>query len=79
MQWISLSLHRSSPMYRRAKLTAAEIKEILHLVPHFEGGSYRRTYESEEKIASAALNTRYTSERHTGPAIYYLLEQDAFS
>ncbi|HEY0307456.1 MAG TPA: cupin domain-containing protein [Acidobacteriaceae bacterium] len=66
-------------MYRHTRLTAAEIKEILHLVPHFEGGSYRRTYESEEKIAPAALDARYTSERHTGTAIYYLLEPGTFS
>jgi hypothetical protein len=63
-------------MYRRARLTASEIKEILHLVPHFEGGSYRRTYESEEKIA---LDGRYKGLRHTGTAIYYLLEPDTFS
>ena len=66
-------------MYRRIRLTADEIKEILHLVPHFEGGSYRRTYESEEKIAQGALDGRYTGERHTGTAIYYLLEPDSFS
>jgi predicted cupin superfamily sugar epimerase len=66
-------------MYRTAKLTAADIKEILHLVPHFEGGYYRRTYESEEMLAPGALGARYSGLRHTGTAIYYLLEPGTFS
>lgn len=66
-------------MYRSAKLNAADIKEILHLEPHFEGGYYRRTYESDDMLAHSALDARYTGPRHTGTAIYYLLEPDTFS
>jgi len=62
-----------------AKLTAKEIKELLHLEPHFEGGWYRRTYESGEMIAAEALDARYAGPRHTGTAIYYLLEPGTFS
>jgi len=62
------------------KITAAEIKEILHLTPHpMEGGWYVRTYESHATIEQRALDLRYSGERHTGTAIYYLLEPGTFS
>jgi len=62
------------------KLTADAIKEILHLTPHpTEGGWYVRTYESHALIEQRALDLRYTGERHTGTAIYYLLEPGTFS
>ena len=62
------------------KLTADEIKEILHLTPHpTEGGWYVRTYESHATIGQRALDLRYPGDRHTGTAIYYLLEPGTFS
>jgi predicted cupin superfamily sugar epimerase len=62
------------------KITAAEIKEILHLEPHpVEGGWFVRTYESEAMVPGTALDARYTGARHTGTAIYYLLEPGTFS
>jgi len=62
-------------------MTADEVKKILNLAPHpREGGFYVRTYESGEMLAPAAfVNGRYSSARHTGTAIYYLLEPDTFS
>ncbi len=67
------------------KLTADEIKEILHLTPHpTEGGWYVRTYESDAMIEPSALGPQYAESenkgpRHTGTAIYYLLEPGTFS
>jgi uncharacterized protein len=65
-------------------MTAAEVKKLLNLTPHFEGGAYIRTYESGERIAPEAFAARsgaarYPTPRHTGTAIYYFLEPDTFS
>jgi predicted cupin superfamily sugar epimerase len=62
-------------------MTAEEVKGLLGLVPHpCEGGHYVRTYESGEMLPpSAFLSGRYASPRHTGTAIYYLLEPGTFS
>jgi hypothetical protein len=62
-------------------MTADEVKKILGLMPHpREGGLYIRTYESGEMVSpSAFLDGRYPSSRHTGTAIYYLLEPGTFS
>lgn len=62
-------------------MTADEVKKVLGLMPHpREGGCYVRTYESGELIPpNAFADGRYPSSRHTGTAIYYLLEPDTFS
>jgi uncharacterized protein len=62
-------------------MTADEVKKILGLVPHQrEGGCYVRTYESGELLPPQAFaDGRYPGPRHTGTAIYYLLEPDTFS
>ncbi len=62
-------------------MTADEVKKILKLAPHpREGGFYVRTYESGELLSpSAFADGRYVSPRHTGTAIYYLLEPGTFS
>jgi uncharacterized protein len=62
-------------------MTAAEVKRLLGLVPHpCEGGWYVRTYESGERVAAEAFaDGRYAGARHTGTAIYYLLERGTFS
>jgi predicted cupin superfamily sugar epimerase len=55
-------------------MTAAEIKELLRLEPHpIEGGHFRQTYVSAETV------TLGRGERAAGTAIYYLLEEGAFS
>jgi hypothetical protein len=62
-------------------MTADEVKKILGLKPHpCEGGFYRRTYESGERVEpSAFAQGRYDGPRFTGTAIYYLLEPGTFS
>jgi uncharacterized protein len=62
-------------------MTADEVKKTLGLVPHpREGGCYIRTYESSEMLPPGSFaDGRYPSQRHTGTAIYYLLEPDTFS
>jgi hypothetical protein len=58
----------------KTTLTASEIRNLLHLEPHpVEGGWFRRTYTAAGSIATSA------GERATGTAIYYLLEEGAFS
>lgn len=55
-------------------MTAAEIKNLLKLVPHpIEGGHFRRTYTSELSVDAPQ------GVRAAGTAIYYLLEPDTFS
>jgi predicted cupin superfamily sugar epimerase len=54
-------------------MTAAEIKALLKLEPHPEGGWYRRTYTSEVSVALLR------GVRPYGTAIYYLLEEGTFS
>lgn len=55
-------------------MTAAEIKSLLQLVPHpAEGGFFRRTYASALQVEAAQ------GARPAGTAIYYLLEENAFS
>ena len=62
-------------------MTASEVKKILGLVPHpREGGFYVRTYESGERVPPQVFaDGRYPGARHTGTAIYYLLERGTFS
>lgn len=60
-------------------VTADEIKALLHLVPHPEGGQFIQTYRSEEMIARESLAPRYPGARSVGTAIYYLLEPGTFS
>ena len=60
----------------------AEVEQIIErlgLSPHPEGGCYRETYRSNEKIPPSALPGRYVGERCFGTAIYYLLTPGTFS
>jgi len=55
-------------------MTAAEMKALLKLEPHpIEGGHFRQTYVSAEKMQLER------GARAAGTAIYYLLEEGAFS
>ncbi|MGC2639130.1 MAG: cupin domain-containing protein [Acidobacteriaceae bacterium] len=68
----------------RDTIPAAELKKLLRLEPHpREGGWYRQTWRSDERIPPDDLPGRYVSTRETGraagTAIYYLLEPDNFS
>jgi uncharacterized protein len=65
---------------RKVMLTASEIISLLQLKAHIEeGGFYRQTYLSGEKIPLAGLPPRYSSERAFGTAIYYLLTPETCS
>ena len=50
-----------------------------NLEPHPEGGWYKQTYKSIEKIDSAALPERFGANRAFSTAIYFLLEKGNFS
>jgi predicted cupin superfamily sugar epimerase len=51
----------------------------LKLVRHPEGGWYRETYRSAERISGSALPGRYGGERSLATAIYFLLERGDIS
>ncbi len=51
----------------------------LQLQPHPEGGFFKETYRSEEKIIAEALPKRFEGERNFSTAIYYLLRQGEHS
>lgn len=58
---------------------AAYWVKILDLRPHPEGGYYRRTYESADRLPAGALSARFPGERPVATAILYLLESPAVS
>ena len=55
-----------------------EIKTLLKLKPHPEGGFYAETYRAEGEIAAANL-PGYGGARCYATGIYYLLTPDTFS
>jgi len=59
---------------------AQQVIQLLRLEPHpDEGGFYRETYRSLERISEDALPARFGSMRPFGTAIYYLLTPETFS
>lgn len=60
-------------------MNAGELIRQLDLRPHPEGGWFRETYRSDERIAGAALPPRYAGPRDVSTAIYFLLEAGQFS
>jgi hypothetical protein len=63
-------------------MTPDELIRLFRLEPlPVEGGYFRQTYVSDERIASAALPPRYGEAKPFGSAIYFLLtpEPDCFS
>ncbi|MCI0403556.1 MAG: cupin domain-containing protein [Acidobacteria bacterium] len=58
-------------------MTAQQIIELLQLEPlPVEGGLFRQTYCSAERIRQAALPARYRGDKPFATAIYYLLTSD---
>ncbi|MCF8373905.1 MAG: cupin domain-containing protein [Bacteroidales bacterium] len=53
--------------------------ENLYLEPHPEGGWFRETYRSSEKISESGLPLGFSGNRNFSTAIYYLLQNDDFS
>ncbi|MBK9941260.1 MAG: cupin domain-containing protein [Kouleothrix sp.] len=61
-------------------LTAEQVIALLALEPlPIEGGYFRRSYTSEDLIATAALPARYAGARQLCGAIYYMLHANEFS
>ena len=61
-------------------MDADDIIKLLRLEPlDREGGFYRETYRSREKIPRSVLPSFYRSDKHFGTAIYYLVTPDTFS
>ena len=60
-------------------MNAQEIIKLLGLKPHIEGGFYKETYRSDEKIPHHVLPARYQVDKHLSTAIYYLLTPDTLS
>jgi predicted cupin superfamily sugar epimerase len=60
--------------------TAPELIQLLNLQPlPQEGGYYRETYRSAERLAASALPPRYGQDKALGTAMYYFLTPDTFS
>jgi len=51
----------------------------LQLQPHPEGGWYKETYRSGEKILAEGLPNRFSAARNFSTAIYFLLDDGNFS
>ena len=60
-------------------MNADDYIEDLALAPHPEGGFYRETYRSDETVAANVLPERFTGDRNSATAIYYLLKQGQYS
>jgi predicted cupin superfamily sugar epimerase len=55
--------------------TSEELIRSLALARHPEGGWYRETYRSNERVPSKSLPARFGGERSFCTAIYFLLER----
>lgn len=60
-------------------MTADELRRLLGLIPHPEGGFYAETYRADESVPPEALPARYRGPRSLGTCIYYLLTPQTFS
>src|SRR5262249_48601864 len=61
-------------------VTAKDLIERLQLQPHpKEGGFFRETYRSTDRLTGEHLPPRYGSDRCAATAIYYLLTPGTFS
>ena len=60
-------------------MTAEDLVKKYEMLPHPEGGWYKETYRSEEKINETALPERFSEKRSMSTAIYFLMEKGNFS
>ncbi|AZU61862.1 cupin domain-containing protein [Neobacillus mesonae] len=51
----------------------------LGLIPHPEGGYYKRTFESEEQVSDVELSVQYEGRRKLYTSIYFLLTSNDIS
>jgi uncharacterized protein len=59
--------------------TVAQLVEFYQLQPHPEGGYFKETYRSAQRMPASALPDIYGGERAFATAIYFLIEKDNFS
>ena len=59
-------------------MNAESLIKKYNLLPHPEGGWFKETYKSEEKISDTGLPDRFSGERAFSTAIYFLLEKRNF-
>ena len=60
-------------------LTIEQLVEFYQLQPHPEGGYFKETYRSTEKIPLQGLPVRFDGDRSFSTAIYFLLPAGHFS
>jgi predicted cupin superfamily sugar epimerase len=73
-------LRRRNNLVATAMPTADALIAALGLQPlPLEGGYYRETYRSPDRLSAASLPAHYGSDKSAGTAIYYLLTPDTFS
>lgn len=60
-------------------LSINEIVTHYQMLPHPEGGYFKETYRSAERIPQHGLPSRFEGDRYFGTAIYFLLDQGNFS
>lgn len=61
-------------------MTAADLIAALELKPlPGEGGYFRETYRSADRLPTSAFGGRYAADKAAGTAIYYLLTPDVCS
>lgn len=59
--------------------TAAEIRQMLDMQPHPEGGWFAEIHRAPDQLAADALPAGYDGPRSVSTAIYYMLEGAAIS
>ncbi len=59
--------------------TAGEIRDMLAMQPHPEGGWFAEIHRSKDELPAAALPPGYDGPRAVSTAIYYMLEGSAIS
>ncbi len=60
-------------------MTAEDLVKKYEMLSHPEGGWFKETYRSEEKINETALPERFSEKRSMSTAIYFLMEKGNFS
>lgn len=63
----------------KSRISAAEIIEKFHLIPHIEGGFYKENYLANDRIPRSALPERFQGDRRFSSAIYFLLMEGQVS
>ena len=68
-----MSRNRELTIDSKAQLKPEDIIKQLNLVPHPEGGWYRRTYQSQEQVGTPYIKRNQNQTRFLKTGIYYLL------